>query len=81
MANLLLDPAVQARAQNPTVLGFQTVLNMAALTPAALALFNEAPRGPATLSPSELGPTLLEPHATWMTQISDEWANRYGVAP
>ena len=81
VANLLLDPAVQARAQNPTVLGFQTVLNMAALTPAALALFNEAPRGPATLSPSELGPTLLEPHATWMSQISDEWANRYGVAP
>ena len=81
VANLLLDPAVQARAQNPTVLGFQTVLNMAALTPAALALFNKAPRGPATLSPSELGPTLLEPHATWMTQISDEWANRYGVAP
>ena len=81
VANLLLDPAVQAHAQDPSVLGFQTVLNMAALTPADLALFKNAPRGPATLSPADLGPTLLEPHATWMTQISDEWATRYGVAP
>jgi len=44
-------------------------------------LFQDAPRGPATLSPAELGPTLLEPHASWMTQISDQWARRYGVAP
>ena len=81
VANLLLDPAVQARAQDASVLGFQTVLNMDALSPADRALFQDAPRGPATLSPAELGPTLLEPHATWMTQISDGWVARYGVAP
>jgi len=81
VANLLLDPAVQARAQDASVLGFQTVLNMDALTPADRALFQDAPRGPATLSPAELGPTLLEPHASWMTQISAQWALRYGVAP
>ena len=81
VANLLLEPAVQARAQDASVLGFQTVLNMAALSPADRALFQDAPRGPATLSPAELGPTLLEPHASWMTQISDQWARRYGVAP
>ena len=81
VANLLLDPAVQARAQDASVLGFQTVLNMDALSPAERALFQDAPRGPATLSPAELGPTLLEPHASWMTQISDQWARRYGVAP
>ena len=81
VANLLLEPAVQARAQDASVLGFQTVLNMAALSPADRALFQDAPRGPATLSPAELGPTLLEPHASWMTQISDQWAKRYGVAP
>lgn len=81
VANLLLDPAVQARAQDASVLGFQTVLNLDALTPADRALFQDAPRGPATLSPAELGPTLLEPHASWMTQISDQWARRYGVAP
>ena len=76
-----LDPAVQARAQDASVLGFQTVLNMAALTPTERAVFTNAPRGPATLSPAELGPTLLEPHATWMTQISAEWSARYGLAP
>ena len=81
IANLLLEPSVQARAQDANVLGFQTVLNMAALTPSEFALFNDIPRGPATLSPAELGPTLLEPHATWMTQISAEWSARYGVAP
>jgi putative thiamine transport system substrate-binding protein len=81
VANLLLDPTVQAHAQDASVLGFQTVLNMDALTPADRALFQQAPRGPATLSPAELGPTLLEPHATWMTQISDGWVARYGVAP
>ncbi len=81
VANLLLEPAVQARAQDASVLGFQTVLNMAALSPADRALFQDAPRGPATLSPAESGPTLLEPHASWMTQISDQWAKRYGVAP
>lgn len=81
VANLLLDPAVQARAQDASILGFQTVLNMDALTPADRALFQDAPRGPATLSPAELGPTLLEPHASWMTQISAQWALRYGVAP
>jgi putative thiamine transport system substrate-binding protein len=81
IANLLLEPTVQARAQDASVLGFQTVLNMDALTPADRALFEDAPRGPATLSPAELGPTLLEPHATWMTQISDGWVARYGVAP
>ena len=81
VANLLLEPAVQARAQDASVLGFQTVLNMAALSPADRALLQDAPRGPATLSPAELGPTLLEPHASWMTQISDQWARRYGVAP
>lgn len=81
VANLLLAPDVQARAQDARVLGFQTVLNMAALTPAERALFEDAPRGPATLSPADLGPTLLEPHASWMTQISAAWIARYGIAP
>ena len=25
----------------------------------------------------ELGPTLPEPHATWMTRIEQEWQRRY----
>ena len=81
IANLLLDPEVQARAQDPAVLGFQTVLNTAALMPQDAARFAALDLGPATLSPAALGPALLEPHASWMTSIANDWAIRYGVAP
>lgn len=81
VANLLLEPEVQARAQDAAVLGFQTVLNLAALSDADRARFDGLALGPATLSPAELGPTLLEPHASWMTRIAEDWVKRYGVAP
>lgn len=81
VANLILDPQVQARAQDPAILGFQTVLNVAALPPADAARFAALDLGPATLSPAALGPALLEPHASWMTRVAGDWATRYGVAP
>ena len=80
VANLLLDPVVQARAQDPGILGFQTVLNMAALGPEDRARFDSLALGVATLSPADLGPVLLEPHASWMVRIADDWTARYGVA-
>lgn len=80
IANLILDPAVQARAQDPEVLGFQTVLDLSALSPDDRARFDSLPLGVATLPPDALGPALLEPHATWMTRIAADWATRYGVA-
>ena len=81
IANLLLDPEVQAQAQDPAILGFQTVLNFAALTPEAQARFAALKLGVATLSPQDLGPTLLEPHASWVTKVGNDWVRRYGVAP
>ena len=81
VANLILDPQVQARAQDPAVLGFQTVLNLAALPTEDAARFAALDLGPATLSPGDLGPALLEPHGSWMTKIGADWAKRYGVAP
>ena len=80
IANLILDPAIQAAAQDPARLGFQTVLNLAALTPEDRARFEALTLGPATLSPADLGPTLLEPHASWMVKIAEDWVQRYGVA-
>lgn len=80
VANLLLDPEVQARAQDPDVLGFQTVLDVAGLPDADRARFDALDPGVATLSPDALGPTLLEPHPSWMTRIATDWAARYGVA-
>jgi putative thiamine transport system substrate-binding protein len=81
IANLILDPAIQAAAQDPATLGFQTVLNLAALSPEDRARFDALELGVATLPPAALGPALLEPHASWMVRIADDWAKRYGTAP
>lgn len=81
IANLILDPQVQARAQDPAILGFQTVLDLAALAPEDRARFDTLELGVATLSPEALGPALLEPHASWVTRIGEDWQARYGVAP
>jgi putative thiamine transport system substrate-binding protein len=80
IANLLLDPEVQARAQDPAILGFQTVLNIQSLTAEDRARFDNLKLGVATLPPADLGPALLEPHASWMTRIAQDWLTRYGVA-
>jgi putative thiamine transport system substrate-binding protein len=80
IANLILDPLVQARAQDPGILGFQTVLNVAALPLADRALFDSLDLGIATLAPGQMGPALLEPHGTWVTRLAQDWASRYGVA-
>ncbi len=80
IADLLLDPAIQARAQDPAVLGFQTVLNVAALPGADKARFAALDLGIATLPPEALGPALLEPHPSWMVRIAADWVVRYSVA-
>jgi putative thiamine transport system substrate-binding protein len=80
VANMLLSPEAQLRAQDPTILGYGTVLDMAKLTPAQAADFDALELGIATLSPAELGQVLAEPHPSWMSKIEAEWIDRYGVA-
>ncbi|MEM1267657.1 MAG: ABC transporter substrate-binding protein [Pseudomonadota bacterium] len=80
IANLLLSPEAQAQAQDPAVLGYGTVLDMAKLRPADRARFEALELGIATLSPEELGPALPEPHPSWMTRIEGDWIQRYGVS-
>lgn len=79
LANLILDPAIQARAQDPAVLGFQTVLGMHLLDDADRAAFDALELGIATLGPDEMGTGLKEPHPSWMTRIAEDWATRYGI--
>lgn len=81
IANLLLEPDVQARAQDPSILGFQTVLNVTDLHPQEKALFDALELGIATLSPAQMGPSLLEPHASWAERLAKDWTQRYGAAP
>ena len=78
LANFLLSPEAQAHKQDPDIWGDMTVLSMDKLAPEGRALFDALPRGIATLSPAELGPTLPEPHPSWMTRIENKWLERYG---
>ncbi|WP_333711857.1 ABC transporter substrate-binding protein [Yoonia sp.] len=80
VANFLMSPEAQVRAQNPEILGYGTVLNMDALSAEDRAAFEALELGIATLSPAELGTVQDEPHPSWMTRIADDWATRYGVA-
>ncbi|WP_095590101.1 ABC transporter substrate-binding protein [Actibacterium ureilyticum] len=80
LANFLLSPEAQARAQDPNVLGYGTVLAMDKLADADRARFDTLELGIATLSPADLGPALPEPHPSWMTRIEKDWTDRYGVA-
>ena len=77
VANFLMSPEAQARKQNLEIWGDQTVLAMDRLTAADRARFEALPRGLASLSPEELGPTLLEPHPSWTTLIETEWRKRF----
>jgi putative thiamine transport system substrate-binding protein len=77
VANFLLDPATQARMQNIEVLGSFSVLDPARLSPEDAALFADLPASPALPRLEDLGPTLLEPHPSWMTRIVEAWADRY----
>lgn len=77
LADFLLSPEAQARKSDPAVWGDPTVLALAKLTAEQRRLFEAVPRGVATLSPEELGPVLLEPHASWVAAIEKEWLKRY----
>ncbi|HSR72324.1 MAG TPA: ABC transporter substrate-binding protein [Kiloniellales bacterium] len=77
VANFLMSPEAQARKQDPAVWGDQTVLAMDKLSAEDRALFDLAEDYPALLSPEALGPTLLEPHPSWMTRIESEWPRRF----
>ena len=77
VANFLLDPATQVQMQNIEVLGSFSVLDPAKLSAEEAALFDGLPSSPALPRLEDLGPTLVEPHPSWMTRIVEEWATRY----
>lgn len=77
VANLLLSPEVQARAQDPKTMGNFTVLDLAKLDPEQRSLFQRPADAAGLPTNSELGAALLEPHPSWMTRLTDEWEKRY----
>ena len=76
VANFLLDPEVQARMQNIEVMGSFSVLDPARLDDEGRALFDALPTAPALPTLDALGPTLPEPHPSWMTRLTEDWARR-----
>ena len=77
VANFLLEPATQAHAQDIAVLGSYSVLDLAKLSPAQQQLFAGLPADPALPANAELGKVLGEPHASWMTRLTQDWVSRY----
>ena len=77
IANLLLEPEVQARMQNIEFLGSFTVLDLQKLDSKSKVAFDMLPTNPALPKIDDLGQTLLEPHSSWMTFLKQEWAQRY----
>jgi putative thiamine transport system substrate-binding protein len=77
VANFLLDPATQAHMQDISVLGSFSVLDPKKLDETGRAAFAALPTAPALPALADLGPTLLEPHASWMERLTAEWAKRY----
>jgi putative thiamine transport system substrate-binding protein len=77
VANFLLEPEAQARKEDVAVWGDPTVLDLAALESDDRARFERLELGPATLPSDALGPSLPEPHPSWMELLERRWAERY----
>jgi putative thiamine transport system substrate-binding protein len=77
VANFLLAPATQARAQDIRRTGSLSVLDPEKLSPADRALFDDLPQSPALPTARALGAPLPEPHPSWMTRIAAQWERRY----
>ena len=77
VADFLLEPATQARAQDPAWGGNLTVLDLAKLSAAQRAAFAPKADMPGLPTNASLGVPLLEPHPSWMTRIAAEWEKRY----
>ncbi|MEQ8657499.1 MAG: ABC transporter substrate-binding protein [Hyphomicrobiales bacterium] len=77
VANFLMSPVAQLRKQDPAVWGDFTVLDVSALDQNIQDGFAALDLGAATLTPSELGPAIAEPHTSWLSAIETMWAARY----
>lgn len=77
VANFLIEPATQARAQDIAVMGNLNVLDLSKLAEADRKAFASRGDSPALPDAEALGAPLLEPHASWMTRITEQWRKRY----
>lgn len=80
VANFLLSPQAQLRAQDPEHLGSTSVLDPKMLTARQRQAFAAMTQShPAALPEGERGNVLSEPHPDWMPALETAWMRRYGV--
>lgn len=77
VANFLLSPEAQAQKADINVWGDPTVLDLQSLSAAQQAFFAEVSVGPAPLSVADLANVRLEPHASWVSYLEQQWQLRY----
>ncbi|MCH8552158.1 MAG: ABC transporter substrate-binding protein [Natronospirillum sp.] len=77
VANFLMSPEAQARKADIEIWGDPTVLSMEKLSTEDQQRFADIERGPAGLNDEDLEAVLLEPHASWVPMLEDEWQRRY----
>ncbi len=77
VANFLMSPEAQARKADIEVWGDPTVLAVDRLPRPAQERFSDIERGPAGLSDEALSAVRLEPHASWVPLLEEEWQRRY----
>jgi putative thiamine transport system substrate-binding protein len=75
LANFLLSPEAQARKNDIKVWGDPTVLAVSKLSADEQKAFAAASAPGSVTLP---GPTLLEPHASWVAVLEAAWLKRYG---
>ncbi|MGL5138982.1 MAG: ABC transporter substrate-binding protein, partial [Beijerinckiaceae bacterium] len=73
VADFLLEPATQARAQDPRQLGAFSVLDVGKLPETDRKHFTALSSDPALPTNKELGKALPEPHPSWMTRTTVVW--------
>lgn len=77
VANFLLSPAAQVRAEDVRFLGGTTALDLAKLTPAERARFSALPRSAWAPPSAALQHVLPEPDPSWAGQLAQAWERRY----
>ena len=77
VANFLLQPETQAHMQNINILGSFSVLDPTQFNETQAQVFADLPTSEALPTLTDLGPTLLEPHASWSVKLKQQWSQRY----
>jgi len=77
VANFLLSPEAQHRAQDPDFLGGTSVLAVTTLSADWQQRMRQTRRHPAAPSPDDLDRRLAEPHPSWIPALEQAWLTRY----